>query len=101
MSTPHHHHRESAHPGPWQYVKVATVLTVITAIEIAVFYIPALAPVLTPVLLLLSAAKFALVAMFYMHLKFDSRLYTGFFCAGLLVAGSIMLALLALFHKLG
>ena len=28
---------------------------------------------------LLSAAKFALVAMFYMHLKQDSRLFTGVF----------------------
>ena len=40
-------------------------------IEVAIFYIPSLAPVLSPVLLILSTLKFALVAMFYMHLKFD------------------------------
>lgn len=94
-----HHTSEGHHPGPAKYVKIAAILCVITAIEVAVFYIPALAPVLTPVLLMLSAAKFAIVAMYYMHLKFDSRLYTGFFCAGLVIAGSIMIALLGLFGK--
>lgn len=92
-----HHTSEGHHPGPAKYVKIAAILGAITAIEVAVFYIPSLAPVLTPVLLVLSAAKFTIVAMYYMHLKFDSRLYTGLFCAGLVVAGSIMLALLGLF----
>ena len=37
--------------------------------EITVFYVHALRPVLVPVLIVLGAAKFALVAMFYMHLE--------------------------------
>lgn len=80
------------------YIKVALVLTVITAIEVWVVYVPALSPVLVPLLLVLSAAKFSLVAMFYMHLKFDSRLFTGFFSSGLAVAAAIIIALILLFH---
>jgi heme/copper-type cytochrome/quinol oxidase subunit 4 len=48
------------------------------------------------VLLTLSAAKFALVAMFYMHLKQDSRLFTGVFVFPLIIAAVVILALAAL-----
>jgi hypothetical protein len=47
-------------------------------------------------LLLLSAAKFALVAMFYMHLKQDSKLFTGVFVFPLIIATFIVVALMAL-----
>src|SRR5437762_695563 len=53
--------------------------------------------VLVPVLLVLSTAKFALVVMFYMHLKADSKLFTFLFGAPLLLALGVMVALLFLF----
>ena len=84
---------EHPHPTPNKYIKIAVVLTVITAIEIAVFYLDALKPVLAPVLLSLSALKFTLVAMFYMHLRFDSRLFSFFFGFGLLIAGTILIGM--------
>ncbi|MFQ5945852.1 MAG: cytochrome C oxidase subunit IV family protein [Anaerolineae bacterium] len=89
--------RESAHPPIRAYLVVAAVLAVITAVEIAVFYVTWLARFLVPVLLVLSAAKFALVAMFYMHLRFDSRIFTGLFMGPLGIAIAIILALMALF----
>ena len=46
---------EHAHPSAKEYVGIAVVLTVITAIEVAVFYVPALHPFLVPILLSLSA----------------------------------------------
>ncbi len=49
-----------------------------------------------PLLLLLSAAKFALVAMFYMHLKQDHRLFTGVFVFPLIIATVIIVALMVL-----
>jgi len=62
-----------------------------------VFYVPAFRAVLVPVLLVLSAAKFTLVVMFYMHLKADSRLLTFLFGAPLLLAVGVIVALLFLF----
>ncbi len=65
-----------AHPGAKEYLAIATILTVLTAVEVAVFYIPSMKPMLVPTLLTLSAVKLALEAMFYMHLKFDHRLFS-------------------------
>jgi caa(3)-type oxidase subunit IV len=87
---------ESQHPTPATYVRIAAVLGVITAIEVAVFYIGALRPVLAPILLVLSASKFVLVVGFYMHLRFDSKFYRNLFVFGLFVAASILLALLVI-----
>jgi cytochrome c oxidase subunit 4 len=88
------------HPTWKFYVMIGTILTVITAAEIAVFYIPALRSVLVPVLLTLSAVKFALVAMFYMHLRFDSRIFSSVFVAPLALAIFVVVALVILFHAL-
>ena len=87
---------EHAHPGAKEYLAIATILTVLTAIEVAVFYIPAMHPMLVPTLLTLSAVKFALVAMFYMHLKQDHQLFTGVFVFPLLITAIVILAMVAL-----
>lgn len=92
------HHGSHASPG--SYWLIGGILTVITAVEVAIFYIPALDPVLVPVLLILSAAKFVLVVMFFMHLKFDSKIYTGLFLSGMVLASFMMVALVLLFHVL-
>lgn len=91
------HAAEHAHPGAREYIVIAIILTVITAVEVAVFYIPTMKPVLVPVLLTLSAVKFTLVALFYMHLKFDNRLFTWLFSIGIALATFVILALLKLF----
>ena len=87
----------TGHPTPMTYAKVASLLAIITAIEFVIFYIEALEGVVVPMFLILSAVKFAMVAMFYMHLKFDSRLFSWFFVGGLVLATSVIMALLALF----
>ncbi len=87
-----------SHPGARQYLIVAAVLLAITALEVSIFYVPALHPVMVPALLTLSVAKFALVAMFYMHLRSDSRIYTWLFVAPLAVAIVIIIGLMLLFH---
>ena len=92
-----HAPHEQSHPGASEYLRIATVLTVITAIEVAVFYVPAMKPMLGPILLTLSAVKFAIVAMWYMHLKFDHRLFSWLFVVPMVVMGLIVIALLRLF----
>jgi len=88
---------EHAHPGAKEYLAIAAVLTVLTAIEVAVFYIPSMKPILVPTLLVLSTVKFSLVAMFYMHLKFDHRLFSWLFVVPMAIAALVILALLKLF----
>lgn len=94
------HEEHGSHASPAFYWIIGGILTVITAVEVAVFYIPPLEPVLVPTLLLLSGAKFILVVMFFMHLKFDSKIFTGLFLSGMVLATFMMVALVVLFHVL-
>ena len=88
---------EQAHPGATVYLIIAAILTVLTAMEVTIFYVQAVRPVLVPTLLVLSAAKFALVVMFYMHLKFDRWAYSGIFLFQLLIASLLLGSLIMLF----
>ena len=94
------HIREVAHPTPRTYLIIAALLAVITGVEVGIFYIEAIEDVIIPMFFVLSAVKFALVAMFYMHLKFDERLFSVFFVGGLILATGVILALMALFDVL-
>jgi cytochrome c oxidase subunit 4 len=85
------------HPSIRTYLMVGAVLTVITAVEVSVFYITALARYLAPMLIVLSAAKFFLVVMFFMHLRFDNRIFRWLFAGPLALTIGVVLALIALF----
>jgi len=89
--------QEHVHPGVGTYLTVAAVLTIITLVEVGIFYVPAFKPVLAPILVLLSGTKFALVVMFYMHLKSDHKLFTAIFTIPLMIALAVGVALLFLF----
>ena len=89
--------RERAHPTPARYTAIALILAVITVVEVAIVYMEFLRPVLIPILLVLSAIKFAMVAMFFMHLRFDHRLFSILFVGGVLLASAVIMALMALF----
>jgi len=78
------------------YVKVAAILTLITGLEVGVIYIRRLAPVVVPLLLVMAAAKFALVALFFMHLRYDRRVLTALFVGSLLMALLLAMALMTL-----
>ena len=47
---------------------------------------------------MLSAVKFTLVVMFYMHLKFDNRFFTFLFGGPLLLALVVVVSLLLIFY---
>ena len=84
------------HAGVGTYVKVAVILTLVTALEFAVLYIRALTPILVPLLLVMSAGKFALVVLFFMHLRYESRVLTFLFTGPLVIAIGIVIALTTL-----
>ena len=89
--------QQNEHPNTRVYIGIAAILAVITAIEVMVFYVQALRPAIVPILLVLSATKFSLVVMFFMHLRFDSRVLTAIFLVPLLVAVALITAMLALY----
>jgi len=90
------HAAEHAHPGPSTYITIALILTLITAVEVAVYYIPALLDYIFPILLILSAVKFVMVVGWFMHLKFDHASFTWYFGGGLGLALVIVLSLIVL-----
>jgi len=83
--------------GPKQYLVIGLILTVITAVELWVSY-SSLDALLVPVLIVLSAVKFVIVVALFMHLKFESRIFTSMFLFGLLLGGAILIALMVLFR---
>jgi cytochrome c oxidase subunit IV len=97
----HAHAVEEHHPGATVYLLVAVVLVVLTAMEIGVFYAPFLQVWLVPLLIILAILKFILVAGFYMHLKYDSSVFTTLFAFPLLLAMLICGSLMLLFLYLG
>ena len=91
------------HHPTWQtYLIVGFVLVLITAVEVAAYYIPAWtnSRVYVPSMLILSAVKFATVVMFYMHLKYDHKLFRALFTGPFIIAIITITALLFLFGQL-
>ena len=75
------------HPDEKTYVKIAIILAALTAAEVATYPAEdALGSLVIPILLVLMTIKFWYVASFFMHLKFDSRLFTTVFVAGIVTA---------------
>ncbi len=97
-----HAHDEAHHPTWTTYWKIAVILTVITAVEVSAYYIPAWEEswVYVPSMLIMSAVKFYIVVMYYMHLKYDHKLFRSLFTGPLIVAGLTLVGLLFLFSKL-
>ena len=87
-----------AHPTEMQYVKVASVLALITLAEVAVYYVESLEGLLVPILAVMSIVKFALVVLWFMHLRFDSRLFRRLFVTGIALALFCSIAVLSTFH---
>jgi cytochrome c oxidase subunit 4 len=95
-------HGAHAHPTWKQYKWVALILTLITVVEVWVYYIPSFTrtKLFVPSLLIMSAVKFAIVVLFYMHLKYDARLFRALFTGPLIIAVLTLISLLFLFGHL-
>ena len=107
MSTDVHadsaHHDGEAHEkghgfSDLQYVQVAAILAFITALEVIASYTDWLGAAFIPVLLILMAIKFVMVVSFFMHLKFDSPIFSWLFYSGLFLAVFVYVAALLTFH---
>ncbi|MGI9076244.1 MAG: cytochrome C oxidase subunit IV family protein [Gemmatimonadaceae bacterium] len=95
------HAHEQHHPDWKTYRWVALVLTVVTIVEVWIYYTPFTENRLfVPSLLTMSAFKFVVVVMFYMHLKYDAKIFRALFIGPLLVAIITLMALMFLFSQL-
>lgn len=76
------------HPSPKQYVWVAVILAIVTAAEVAIYYIGYFEEhpgALVAFLLAFALLKFVMVAAWFMHLRFDSRVFRRFFVTGIVL----------------
>ncbi|MCW5853696.1 MAG: cytochrome C oxidase subunit IV family protein [Anaerolineae bacterium] len=77
-----------AHPTP-NYLSVFFILLIITLLEVGVTLqpvhdlLPFLVPIQIPVLLVLALAKAAYIVLYYMHLRYDSRVFAAVFLLGI------------------
>ena len=95
-----HHDEGHTHPSDWAYAKIAIVLAVITALEVFTYFDTVLdwGVALVPSLIFMMVVKFYLVATWFMHLRFDSKLFGRMFTAGLTLAVGVYLVTLTVFE---
>ena len=90
----------AAHPGPRQYVGVAVVLAIATAFEVGLYYLDLPHALFATLLLFFAVLKFSLVALWFMHLRFDSRIFRRLFVTGIILAMTVYLIVLTIFGAL-
>jgi cytochrome c oxidase subunit 4 len=86
----------AGHASVTTYLQIAVILAIVTALEFGSIYIRQLSPILVPLLLVMSAAKFALVVLFFMHLRYDARALAVVFAGALIIATVVVVALMTL-----
>lgn len=98
-----HAEHDHEHPGWKTYFLIGAILTIITAVEVSAYYIKPWEESrwYVPSMLIMSGAKFVMVVMFYMHLKYDHKLFRSLFVGPLIIAGVTIIALMFLFGQLG
>lgn len=88
------------HPSDGRYILIALFLAVMTAIEVGLYYVE-IGDALIPLLMILMVVKFGTVAAYFMHLRFDSRMFRRMFAAGLVLAILVYLAFLTAMQLFG
>lgn len=106
MAMAHDEHHEEIGPGGGrmppttirEYIFLGVFLTVVTAIEFWMVEEKDLfGATLIPLLIILTAAKFLVVVIWFMHLRWDHPLLRRMFSFSFVLAAAILLALMALF----
>ena len=101
---PREEHELGHHPSPRKYVWIAVILAIVTAIEVAIYYIDFIASnhaLLITSLLVFALIKFVMVGGYFMHLKYDSPIFRRFFITGLILALAVFAVVLVFFFTHG
>ena len=86
---------EETHPNALEYVQIGVILAIITAVEVALYYLDLDFTLLVTLLLMLSVVKFAMVVLWFMHLKFDASLFGILFAGGLALTFVVFIVAIA------
>ncbi|MEI6200082.1 MAG: cytochrome C oxidase subunit IV family protein [Actinomycetota bacterium] len=78
------------------YIKIALILAAITGLEVSTYYVN-FGPLFMPALLTMMVIKFVMVVSYFMHLKFDSKVFSFLFYVGLGLAIFVFCTALATF----
>ena len=78
------------------YIRIALILAAITALEVSTYYVD-FGPFFMPSLMIMMVVKFLMVVSYFMHLKFDNRLFSWLFYAGLILAIIVYVVALSTF----
>lgn len=92
------HSQHPPHPSIGDYWKIAALLAILTAIEVALFYIDEaleLGGINVALLLILALLKFVIVVGWFMHLRFEKPMLNRFFAGGFILAMSLYAVVLA------
>jgi cytochrome c oxidase subunit IV len=99
---PHDHLHDGAappHVGWKKYSFIGLILAIVTAAEVlAVEYHILPTNLLVPIVMVLTAAKFFLVVLYYMHLKMDHAIFGRVFWAPMFLSVLVVVGLILLFH---
>ncbi len=78
------------------YIKIALILAAITALEVSTYYVD-FGPLFMPALLIMMVIKFVMVVSYFIHLKFEHRIFSFLFYLGLGLALFVYFVALATF----
>lgn len=78
------------------YIKIALILAAITALEVSTYYVD-FGPLFMPSLMIMMVIKFVMVVSYFMHLKFDSKVFSFLFYTGLALALFVYIVALSTF----
>lgn len=93
---PGHAEHGDKHFTDRQYIVVALILAALTAIEVSTYYVD-FGALMFPVLIVLMVIKFFVVVAYFMHLKFDNKIFSALFYTGLILAVGVYCGALATF----
>jgi cytochrome c oxidase subunit 4 len=100
MSTTHVEveEHEHDHPSDMRYVKIALILGALTALEVSTYFFNLSTAQLVILLFPMMIIKFAIVAAYFMHLKFDNKIFRRAFITGIVLAVFVYVAALTTFQ---
>ena len=90
-------HDEHHTPSDRHFINIALILAGLTALETSTYWID-LGGFATPLLLILMTIKFLMIILVFMHLKYDSKLFSVMFYMGLCLAVLVYTVFLATFQ---